>query len=72
MDKVLVRWSDPPSPEALDGEKSYGKYHAGEIFNCRCFPEPVIDFDDVTWPHKVYSGGQIQMMTLAQFKQLAA
>ena len=35
MDKVLVAWDDPASPEELDGaKKSYGHYHPGEIFNC--------------------------------------
>lgn len=71
MDRVLVNWSDPPSPEQLAGEKYlYGNYHAGNIFNCRCYPEPLIRFEDVRWPCKVYYGGRIQWMTLAQFKQI--
>lgn len=71
MDGVLVNWSDPPSPEALAGEKYlYGNYHAGNIFNCRCYPEPLILLTDIRWPHKVYYGGRIQWMTLAQFKQI--
>jgi hypothetical protein len=70
MSDVLIAWSDPPSPEQLFGEKSYGKYHAGNIFNCRCYPEPLVELHYVNWPHKVYHGGQIKTMTLAQFERL--
>lgn len=72
MDRVLVRWTDPPSPEELIGEKSYGHYHSGDIFNCRCYPAPLTGIDRVSWPHKVYMNGSITMMTLSQFRQLAA
>lgn len=72
MDGVIILWGDPPDPEALNHEKhSYGSYDAGDTFNCRCYPAPLIEFDDVTWPHRVYFGGRIQMMTLAKFKQIA-
>lgn len=70
MEGVLVSWDDPPSPEELNHEDSYGHYHAGNIFNCRCYPEPLIDYEDVTFPRKVYHRGKIQMMTLAAFKKL--
>ena len=71
MDRVLVNWRDPPSPERLAGEtRTYGDYHAGNIFNCRCYPEPLIQFSDIRWPCKVYYGGRIQWMTLAQFKAI--
>ena len=68
MNDVLIRWTDPPSPEVLAGERSYGKYNAGEIFNCRCVPIPVIDFGYITWPHKVYVNGSIQMMSRGAFE----
>lgn len=68
LEGALVRWTDPPAPEELSGGKSYGKYHAGEIFNCRCYPEPVVDFNSVRWPCKVYYDGKIVRMTRAQFK----
>ncbi|MGD8188560.1 phage minor head protein [Brevibacillus ginsengisoli] len=72
MDGVLVKWTDPPSPEKLDGEKrTFGHYHAGEIFNCRCYTEPVIDLDLISWPVKVYYGGRIQRMTRKQFDKIA-
>lgn len=70
MDRVLINWDDPPSPEALEGIKSQGKYHAGDIFNCRCYPAPLTGIDRVAWPHKVYAGGRIVTMTRAEFELL--
>lgn len=73
MKGVMVCWDDPPDPERLDParkQKSYGKYHAGNIFNCRCYPEPVVDYGLISWPRKVYHGGIIQRMTRAKFEQL--
>ena len=70
MEDVLVAWSNPPSPEKLVGEKDVGNYHAGNIWNCRCYPEPLIDIDDVKWPHKVYYQERIQRMTKTQFMEL--
>jgi len=71
MDRVLVKWTNPPSPERLDGEKrTYGNYHAGEIFNCRCYAEPVIDLSLISWPAKVYYNGNIQRMTRKQFEKI--
>lgn len=70
MEGVLVNWNDPPSPEALAGEKSVGNYHAGNIWNCRCFSEVLVDIDDVKWPNKVYRNGQIQMMSKSEFSNL--
>ncbi len=70
MEGVLVNWNEPPSPEALANEKYVGNYHAGNIWNCRCYPEPLIDIDDVSWPHKVYYNGKIQMMGKMQFGQM--
>lgn len=70
MEDVLVNWNNPPSPEALVGEKDVGNYHAGNIWNCRCYPEPLLDVEDVTWPHKVYYNGSIQKMSKKQFEQL--
>ena len=72
MDKVLVSWNDPPSPEALIGVKStLGHYHAGQCPNCRCPALPLVSVDEVSWPHKVYNGGKIQWMTRAAFLRLA-
>lgn len=73
MNGVLVAWSEPPSPEELDPrheQRPYGKYHAGETFNCRCYPQALLEFSDVSWPHKVYYQGRVRYMTLAEFKRI--
>lgn len=70
MNGVLVNFSDPPSPEALIGLPSVGNYHAGNIWNCRCYEEPLIEADDVSWPHKVYYQGSIQTMIKTRFEQI--
>ena len=70
MEGVLVNWNEPPSPESLVGEKSVGNYHAGNIWNCRCYPEPLIEIDDISWPHKVYTNGKIQTIGKMQFEQM--
>lgn len=71
MDGVIINWNDPPSPEALAGERSYGNYHAGDTFNCRCYPRPLLSPGDVSWPHKVYYNGRIQIMTRKRFEEVA-
>lgn len=70
MEGVLVAWSNPPSPEELVGEPSVGNYHAGNIWNCRCYPEPLISVEDVHWPHKVYYQGKIQKLSKREFEQM--
>lgn len=72
MEGVLVKWTDPPSPERLIGAKNPpAPYHAGDIYNCRCYPEPVVNLDYVKFPAKVYYGGAITMMTRSQFERIA-
>lgn len=70
MNDVLVNWNDPPDPETLKGEKSHGNYHAGNIFNCRCYAEVVINLKTIKFPAKVYHGGQIQRMTKKEFENI--
>lgn len=70
MEDVLVNWDNPPSPEKLIGGKFVGYYHAGNIYNCRCYPEPLVTLDFIKWPHKVYYGGKIQTMTRKQFESI--
>lgn len=72
MEGVLCRFDTPPAPELLANEGNAGTYNAGEIYNCRCYPAPLIDADDVSWPRKVHYGGRIVVMSKAQFKQIAA
>lgn len=71
MAGVLVGWSEPPDPERLAGEKSEGHYHAGNIWNCRCYPETLLKLSQVGWPHKVFTAGRIQVMTLAAFRRIS-
>jgi len=70
MQRVIVPWNDPPSPEELIGEPSAGKYQAGEIYNCRCFPQALILTSQVQWPAKVYQNGTITTMSKAQFEKI--
>lgn len=70
MQGVLVNFSDPPSPEELAGLRGYGHYQAGNIFNCRCYMEILLRFDQITWPHRVYSAEAIRYTTLAQFRRI--
>ena len=67
MNGVLVSWNDPPAPEALNGQRSIGHYHAGNIYNCRCPALPLISLSELRWPCKVYRLGSIQRMTRNQF-----
>ncbi len=71
LDRVLIRWDDPPAPEALARIKSsLGNYHAGKSPNCRCYPEPLIRMDQVKWPCKAYSNDSIRYMTRFNFEQM--
>ena len=70
MEGVLVNWNNPPSPEELVGEKSVGHYHAGNIWNCRCYSEPVLEIDDIRFPVRVYYNGQIIMMNKSEFEKI--
>lgn len=70
MDKVICSYDDPPNPEKLRGERSYGNYNPGEIFNCRCYASVLFDVDDISFPHKVCYNGRISYMTKKQFKEI--
>ena len=71
MDRVLVNFNDPPSPEALIGVRStLGHYHAGNCPNCRCYVEPIVKLELIRFPCEVYYQGQLAMMTLNKFKML--
>ena len=70
MDGVLVFFVDPPDPEALTGTgNSYGKYHAGNTFNCRCYMEPVVDDAFLPDTCQVHDHGTIKTMTRAQIRK---
>ena len=70
MEGVLVNWNNPPAPEELVGEKSVGHYHAGNIWNCRCYSEPVLELEDISFTARVYYNGQIVMMNKSEFEQI--
>lgn len=70
MDGVIVFWDNAPSPESLVKEKDVGHYHAGCIWNCRCYTEPIVDVSLVKWPAKVYYYGQIRTMSRKEFERL--
>lgn len=70
MDGVICRWSDPPDPESMAGERSYGRYHPGGIFNCRCIALPIIALEDIKFPAKVHASGHIETIgSLNKFKE---
>lgn len=46
MNNLVVFWNDPPK---IDGEF----YHAGNIYNCRCVPFPIIQLEDIKFPVKI-------------------
>lgn len=79
MSGVLVNWNDPPAPEDLfpmhtktgrPYRNTLGHYHAGQAPNCRCYPEPVMDIDLLTFPARVYRNGRISTMNRQQFEQM--
>ena len=70
MQDVLINFNDPPSPEKLIGAKFVGYYDAGNIYNCRCYPAPVVDINYIKFPHKVYYNKQIVTMSKKQFKEI--
>lgn len=71
MDRVLINWNDAPAPELLAHEKSEGHYHAGNIYNCRCVALPLVSLDEITFPAKVYVGGQIKLLTRKRFSLIS-
>lgn len=71
MAGVVVPWSQPPDPDALDGEAPAGRYHAGGTYNCRCSQAPILALEDIRFPARVYWQGRISQMTKQQFKSIA-
>lgn len=71
MNGVVVFWNEPPSPERLVNERDYGKYNAGDTFNCRCVPVSVLTVDDLKFPCRVFHGGAIRYMTRTEFMRVS-
>lgn len=73
MNGVICAWDDPPNPEKMAGEKSYGSYHPHGIFNCRCEALPVVDVKDIQFPARVHRHGKIVTVNNQQaFEQMFA
>jgi uncharacterized protein with gpF-like domain len=80
MSGVLVNWNDPPAPEDLfprftESGRPYkntlGHYHAGQAPNCRCYPETIVDLEEIdSFPARVYMNGRIVTMSRRQIEQL--
>lgn len=72
MQGVVIFYVDPPSPEALVGEKSsLGHYHSGDCPNDRCTQSPILEVDDISFPCKAYSRGSIKSYNKQAFVALA-
>ena len=66
MDGLLVFYNSPPNPEALfpeEGVKPYGRYHAGNTFNCRCWQEPVVDWSFLPDSIRVVTSDGVKTMS---------
>jgi SPP1 gp7 family putative phage head morphogenesis protein len=49
----------------------YGVTHGNIVArNCRCIALPLIELEEVKWPHQVYTGNKVIMMTINQFRNL--
>lgn len=70
MDGVICSYKNPPSPENLAGKESEGNYGPGEIYNCRCYAEPIVDIDFIEAPYKVALNGSIQRLNKKQVLHL--
>ena len=71
MEGVLINWGDIPNPELLNHEKSTaGSYHAGNVWNCRCYSEPLIDLNLIKWPAKIHFSGVISRIEKRKFEQM--
>lgn len=76
MHEVLIPYAHAPIPEKLDKRVKLKKYpapyHAGNYYNCRCYQAPIVDVNDVQFPHRVfnYRANRVERMTLRQFKRL--
>jgi SPP1 gp7 family putative phage head morphogenesis protein len=69
LNRVLIRYTDPPQPEQLMGMKTtLGKGNAGEFPNCRCTQIVLVRPEDIGWPRRVYHDGKIERMTMHQWK----
>jgi len=72
MQGIICSFDDPPAPEQLIGIKStLGHYPPGGCPNCRCFPEIIVDIDDIGWPHECYVNGNVRTLGKRQFERIS-
>ena len=65
MEGVLCFWNNPPSPEGM------GFYHPGNTYNCRCYAEPVLDFDSLPKSMKMWTDSGVKRVygkTMQKYK----
>jgi SPP1 gp7 family putative phage head morphogenesis protein len=70
MEGVVLAWDDPPSPEALIGEKDVGRYLPGCIWNCRCVALSIVDINELAFPIRYYGNNRLTRMTRKQFAKV--
>lgn len=73
MEGVICNYASPPAPDALYPKtkvKNPQHYHPGNFPNCRCYAEPIVDADFLTFPMKAHINGRIQRVTRKQFDDL--
>ena len=45
MDGKICEWANPPLVEPDAKHLNARNYHAGMIYNCRCYAEPILDYE---------------------------
>ena len=67
MEGVICEFTSPPSPEELNGDPAVGYYNPGNIYNCRCYAEPVLSTSQITGPVRIVKNGQIVKIGKKEF-----
>jgi SPP1 gp7 family putative phage head morphogenesis protein len=63
MEGEFISWDKPPRPEGKE------RYHAGCIYNCRCWPEPVLpDEEFFNRDNSIYGPGYLAGSARERFK----
>jgi hypothetical protein len=70
--KKRVRESFSGHVYTLESGAGYYGVTAANIIaqNCRCAPAPLLRYDQVQWPHKVFVHNRIQYISLAAFRRI--
>lgn len=79
LDKVLIYYDNPPSPEILNGEVNGNYYHAGVLPYCHCWAQPILDIRDifnqrkyvkVFWDNKIHKFTEVELKNFIVEKKL--